>query len=429
MADQAEVSTRAANYWSKDENKVGQKILEKMGWKKGQGIGLNSQGITHNIKLVLKSDAAGLGYRRKQDDQWTVASDNFCQLLSQLTANYEIGAVTTSQSLQQRSQKSKSRVHYRKFAKGKDVLEYKQDDLQCIFGAASDLYPREDKPIDGSEIADKNEALSGDKSDDTYYGDEYESAIHDVHNHDCDDNHDLQSDNHQEQIEVGQSEEPPKCGSKKKKRKRTLSIPEDGTKMIEETKNPGTVACHEEDDILLMNNEHVAGKTQKTKKVKKEKRRQDCDADENDTSERECEKEGTMEEISKPSKHMPEQNFKNDFDKLNALFNKTDEFLNKKVGGQLDSIQEVIKSFENKVEELSKAKKEGSKKKPGQNLPFDEIDVSRLSVSRRLGEKFSREERVTFRSHVLKEIEDNKVKLQFRGSNISVIEGYLPDSR
>lgn len=35
-------------------------MLEKMGWKKGHGIGLNNQGISDNIKVRLKLDSKGM---------------------------------------------------------------------------------------------------------------------------------------------------------------------------------------------------------------------------------------------------------------------------------------------------------------------------------------------------------------------------------
>lgn len=34
-------------------------MLEKMGWKMGQGIGRNNQGISENIKIRLKVDCKG----------------------------------------------------------------------------------------------------------------------------------------------------------------------------------------------------------------------------------------------------------------------------------------------------------------------------------------------------------------------------------
>lgn len=83
-------------------------MLEKMGWKKGQGIGLNNQGIAENIQVRLKLDSkgtnteilspkkslqypytklflyfVGLGYKVKED-QWLEVRSEFSELLAQL---------------------------------------------------------------------------------------------------------------------------------------------------------------------------------------------------------------------------------------------------------------------------------------------------------------------------------------------------------
>lgn len=42
-----------------DSNKFGQKMLEKMGWSKGKGLGINEQGITQHINVLQKNDKAG----------------------------------------------------------------------------------------------------------------------------------------------------------------------------------------------------------------------------------------------------------------------------------------------------------------------------------------------------------------------------------
>lgn len=42
-----------------DDTKFGQKMLEKMGWKKGEGIGRDGQGVTENIKIRWKLDSKG----------------------------------------------------------------------------------------------------------------------------------------------------------------------------------------------------------------------------------------------------------------------------------------------------------------------------------------------------------------------------------
>jgi Pin2-interacting protein X1 len=43
-----------------DDSKIGQKMLEKMGWKKGSGLGLKENGEAEPIKVLTKSDRKGM---------------------------------------------------------------------------------------------------------------------------------------------------------------------------------------------------------------------------------------------------------------------------------------------------------------------------------------------------------------------------------
>jgi len=42
-----------------DDSKVGQKILEKMGWRKGKALGLNEDGCKEHVKVSVRSDRKG----------------------------------------------------------------------------------------------------------------------------------------------------------------------------------------------------------------------------------------------------------------------------------------------------------------------------------------------------------------------------------
>lgn len=42
-----------------DSNKFGQKMLEKMGWQQGKGLGANENGITEHVKMSIKNDSQG----------------------------------------------------------------------------------------------------------------------------------------------------------------------------------------------------------------------------------------------------------------------------------------------------------------------------------------------------------------------------------
>ena len=47
------------SYLISDDAKVGQKLLEKMGWRKGKALGLNEDGCKEHIKVSTKSDRKG----------------------------------------------------------------------------------------------------------------------------------------------------------------------------------------------------------------------------------------------------------------------------------------------------------------------------------------------------------------------------------
>ncbi|NXC41519.1 PINX1 inhibitor, partial [Penelope pileata] len=127
--------------WSKDESKYGQKMLEKMGWSKGKGLGAQEQGNTEHIKVQVKNNTLGLGASINYEDNWIAHQDDFNQLLAELNDCHGQGETESSVtnqkktfSLEEKSKSSKKRVHYMKFAKGKDLSSRSEDDLSCIFG-------------------------------------------------------------------------------------------------------------------------------------------------------------------------------------------------------------------------------------------------------------------------------------------------------
>ncbi|KAM6366759.1 LOW QUALITY PROTEIN: PIN2/TERF1-interacting telomerase inhibitor 1 [Alca torda] len=127
--------------WSKDESKFGQKMLEKMGWSKGKGLGAQEQGNTEHIKVRVKNNTLGLGATINYKDNWIAHQDDFNQLLAELNDCHGQGETESSAnnqkktfSLEEKSKSSKKRVHYTKFAKGKDLSSRSEDDLSCVFG-------------------------------------------------------------------------------------------------------------------------------------------------------------------------------------------------------------------------------------------------------------------------------------------------------
>nr|XP_003704274.1 PREDICTED: G patch domain-containing protein 4 isoform X1 [Megachile rotundata] len=130
-------------HWSEDGNKFGQKMLEKMGWSNGKGLGANEQGMTEHVRVSVKNDKSGIGFKRDTvDEAWTEHQDSFNDFLQQLhTAPCdnivqieEANAELSGKSLELKSKQSRARVHYQKFTRGKDVNKYSTKDLANIFG-------------------------------------------------------------------------------------------------------------------------------------------------------------------------------------------------------------------------------------------------------------------------------------------------------
>ncbi|XP_042633520.1 PIN2/TERF1-interacting telomerase inhibitor 1-like [Cyprinus carpio] len=108
--------------WSNDESKFGQKMLERMGWSKGKGLGKSEQGSTEHIKVKVKNNSLGLGTAANNEDNWIAHQDDFNQLLAELNSchaqnNTDNPTQEQGFSLEEKSKTSKKRVHYMKFTK------------------------------------------------------------------------------------------------------------------------------------------------------------------------------------------------------------------------------------------------------------------------------------------------------------------------
>ncbi|XP_037715486.1 G patch domain-containing protein 4 isoform X1 [Drosophila subpulchrella] len=176
-----------------DENRFGTKMLEKMGWTKGNGLGAKQDGEKDFVRIRFKNDAEGLGFEAR-DDQWTTHEEGFNGLLKSLNgeeneangkesepeeearpmgfgfkaeepeepSKKKLKENTSGMSLEERSKQSRARVHYKKFTRGKDLSQYSEKDLANIFGkkATDDIdapapvvaleEPKEEKIVDAN---------------------------------------------------------------------------------------------------------------------------------------------------------------------------------------------------------------------------------------------------------------------------------------
>ncbi|KAI7867112.1 hypothetical protein BDF14DRAFT_1805605 [Spinellus fusiger] len=83
--------------WSKDESKFGFKMLMKMGWAPGKGLGINEDGSKDHVKIKLKDDNLGLGASKKTVDNWLGNTDAFSQLLADLNTRPATVEVTETE--------------------------------------------------------------------------------------------------------------------------------------------------------------------------------------------------------------------------------------------------------------------------------------------------------------------------------------------
>ncbi|XP_071335201.1 PIN2/TERF1-interacting telomerase inhibitor 1 [Trachinotus anak] len=144
--------------WSNDDSKFGQKMLERMGWSKGKGLGRTEQGSTDHIKVKVKNNSYGLGANASYEDNWIAHQDDFNELLAQLNnchgqnnSNEPPPDEPKGFSLEEKSKTSKKRVHYMKFTKGKDLSSRSETDLNCIFGKRARAVKEQDSNSSDSQ--------------------------------------------------------------------------------------------------------------------------------------------------------------------------------------------------------------------------------------------------------------------------------------
>ncbi|XP_068610151.1 PIN2/TERF1-interacting telomerase inhibitor 1 [Brachionichthys hirsutus] len=143
--------------WSNDDSKFGQKMLERMGWSKGKGLGRSEQGATDHIKVKVKNDGYGLGATASYEDNWIAHQEDFSELLAQLNSHHGQNASAEPPaeeqkgfSLEEKSKMSRKRVHYTKFTKGKDLSSRTETDLNCIFGKRAKRVKYQDQWMRGA---------------------------------------------------------------------------------------------------------------------------------------------------------------------------------------------------------------------------------------------------------------------------------------
>ncbi|KAJ3209408.1 hypothetical protein HK099_008517 [Clydaea vesicula] len=133
--------------WADDKSKFGFKLLSKMGWEQGKGLGAKSDGISEHVKVSYKKDTLGVGADKRTIDNWLDNTSAFDALLKNLNDNLEtnktedIENVTVFEkcgvAVEEKVEKlvSNGRLsHRKKWLRNKSVSNFDSKALSMILG-------------------------------------------------------------------------------------------------------------------------------------------------------------------------------------------------------------------------------------------------------------------------------------------------------
>ena len=149
--------------WASDKSAFGQRMLKKMGWTEGKGLGKNQQGTNTNLRAIRREEGLGIGAKTDTfgDDGFSKTSKNFHGVLATLQAEHREGNKSgkkskknkkkkkeTSKELQNNdssssltlSQKRVTAGHAKKMRKSKDLTTKSKEDMAAIFGMKVEDY-------------------------------------------------------------------------------------------------------------------------------------------------------------------------------------------------------------------------------------------------------------------------------------------------
>jgi tuftelin-interacting protein 11 len=125
------------------EKGLGKKMLMKLGWKEGEGLGANGLGITENLEIKKKAEQSGIGFKKnKEEDLSSVKQIQvFDEVLSSLNKEYDGPSKKKLKKTKDEEEEeeevrrpSRRRRTYRKFIDAKDSSLYSKTDLKAILG-------------------------------------------------------------------------------------------------------------------------------------------------------------------------------------------------------------------------------------------------------------------------------------------------------
>uniref|UniRef100_A0A7S2WGB8 PinX1-related protein 1 n=1 Tax=Eucampia antarctica TaxID=49252 RepID=A0A7S2WGB8_9STRA len=151
MSIKADVDTRNEK-WAKDKSAFGQRMLAKMGWEEGKGLGKNKQGTVNNIRAVRRSESLGIGASTDLhgEEGFNSTKNNFLGVLEKLKQEHGGKKGKKNKKSKKKSKATEGGVtlaqnrvsagHSRKMRESKDLSKKSKEDMAAIFGVKVDAY-------------------------------------------------------------------------------------------------------------------------------------------------------------------------------------------------------------------------------------------------------------------------------------------------
>ena len=193
--------------WANDPNAFGRKMLSKMGWKEGSGLGKNQQGSSTHLRAVKRSESLGIGAESDAfgDKGWQDTNAGFHGVLANLKREYSSSGIqddedvdeATKKKRRKEEKKRKKKIekrrakqqlknsescnssssgsgsdtntnkkgirlpqnkvqagHARKMREAKDISNKSSADMAAIFGVKADFYKQPKKWVEGDDDKD-----------------------------------------------------------------------------------------------------------------------------------------------------------------------------------------------------------------------------------------------------------------------------------
>jgi len=128
--------------WAKSTTGFGQKMLSKMGWSDGQGLGKNKQGNNLHLRAIRRTEETqgiGVSIDSTGSNGWSQTNTNFQSILSSLQEKHVIPPKDEKKKKKKNLILAQNKVnagHSKKMRHAKDLSTKSREDIAAIFGAA-----------------------------------------------------------------------------------------------------------------------------------------------------------------------------------------------------------------------------------------------------------------------------------------------------